>query len=412
MRIPAEILDAITSFVEGPRVDTNNPHQYENLSYDCRKTLSTLRLVNKAFCQSATPRLFKHMIATFRNKSPLTKLRELSSSPHAVYVRRVCVGIDGWSSYSPSPQISIYAEDLSGLLSSCLARFPNMSCLEFLLRDCHKIPQEAKNKMMASVICALRYVDMPALKVLDIGFPIAHDFGQLLDDNAGSSRIPIKNVLRRLERLALHVQEWTSYRGQRYWHQEVTPENAALPNETFAVNIFDLIDLAENIQSLVISCTNILNLDDAAFPSSLRLKYLDLLNVSISADTILGLMKNWRGSIESIQLTVVELNAGTWKHVFVELSQLPALINFELWSCGYSTTGASAKWQLGVLPSSDDPQEIETMNPLDVPALAILQHVVYANRIAAGLSVLPKYIYVAMERYSLESATAYIARHS
>jgi hypothetical protein len=247
---------------------------------------------------------------------------------------------------------------------------------------------------------------MPALEELDISFPIAHDFGQLFYDRAGSAHIPIASVLRRLRHLGLHLRQWTSHDGHRRRARDVTPENAALPNETFAVNILKMINLAENIQSLEITSTNILDFDNATFSPSLRLRSLDLCRVSISARTLLDLMGNWRDSIRYIQLWEVELNAGTWKDVLVKLCMLPGLIDFQIESSGYSAAGSSSELRPRVLPEIGDSQQLETVHFSDIPALAILQHRVNANRTAAGLAEISHSTYRAAKLYSIESAIA------
>lgn len=373
--------------------------------YESRRRLAALRLVSKAFCSGASPRLFRHIIATvssFRKVSPLVRLLELCNSPYAVYVRQIDLGFQSFDN-STNESSSLYVEDLAGLLPCCLVRLPNLNALEFRGPP-SSLPQEKRRVFINTVVAALRYVPLLNLTELEVTFPIAHDFGQVFCSNTSSLRIPIEHVLQGLRHLGLYVSEYTNRRGQRYSPTPVSPENAALPNEIYATHLFRLVELAVNLDSLAISCTDLLSLDNIQFGRSLRLKSLYLSGVAISSHTLLSLVEQCNESIRSVQLWLVKLNSGTWQHILLQMSKLPHLLDFAIGSSGYSLTGTSSNLATQLLPPPDDPEDIETSNLLDIYALGNLQRQVNANRTAAGFSRISEYDYRHIQRGTLESA--------
>ncbi|KAI5465658.1 hypothetical protein BGZ63DRAFT_420207 [Mariannaea sp. PMI_226] len=405
MQVPREILDVIIPYVEVSCVDFKGMTKYWVTEYDSRQyqivesraryELAHLRLVNKAFCQSVSPRLFRHIIA---DVGRLGRISEIAHSPYATYVRHINIGTSGFCSVSHS-DVTIYAEDLIYLLPPCLARLPNLRSLEvFGVWQSHGT-RETIDKFISSVTSVLRDVNMPSLEELDIRLPICHDFGQLLHDETDSSNTRIGRVLRHLKYLGIHA--WFSTERQNS-HEPVRPEFAAHPDETFKVNIYKLIALAKNVRSLAITGPESVDLDYAEFPSSIRLRSLYLCGVSISANVLLDLMHHWRDSIRSIELWAVELKTGTWKHVLVNISTLPILIDFIMEFCAYSRGGTSAQLRPRPNNTLHDPHEIESLDSCEFYALAILQHRVNAKRISAGL---PKMRHSrAADIHSMESA--------
>lgn len=106
-------------------------------------------------------------------------------------------------------------EDLAGLLSSCLMKFPNLKALEF-----HEpplsLPQLHRRVYIDTVTSALRYVRIPNLTELDIHFPITHDFEDFFPTKFSSLQIPISDALQNLRHLGLYVCAFTDRRDRRY----------------------------------------------------------------------------------------------------------------------------------------------------------------------------------------------------
>jgi hypothetical protein len=384
--------------------EEDEPRRYVVRGHGSRRRLAALRLVSKAFCSGASPRLFRHIIATVscsQKVSPLVRLFELSNSPYAVYVRQVDLGFQHFE-HSAHESHPLYAEDLAGLLPCCLVKLPNLNALEFHGPP-SSLPQDKRRVFINTVVAALHYVPLLNLTELEVTFPITHDFGQLFCSNTNSLRIPIERVLRGLRHLGLYVSEYTNLRGQRYGSTPVSPENAALPNEIYATHLFRLVELSVNLNSLAIGSTDLLSLDNIQFGRSLRLKSLYLSGVALSSHTLLSLVEQSNESIRSVQLWLVKLNSGTWQHILSQMSKLPHLLDFVIDSSGYSLTGTSSNLATHLLPPPDDPEDIETLNFLDVYALGDLQRQVNVNRTAAGLSSISKYDYRHIHRQTLES---------
>ncbi|MBE3045285.1 hypothetical protein IMZ48_22580 [Candidatus Bathyarchaeota archaeon] len=297
----------------------------------------------------------------------------------------------------------LYVQDLAGLLSPCLARFPRLSALEVhAFTSC--LSQEGKRVFVDTIASALRYVPLPNLTELEIRFPLAHDFGKLFDDDeASTARVPIEHVLKPLRHLTLSVTEWTDYIGQRHWPTNVSAENAALPNDRYAFHLSRLVQAAVNLESLAIFSTDNLKLDNFKFASPLRLRTLCLLSMSISSPKLVSLLQQCKDTIKHVDFTLVKLNSGKWQDLFVGFCKIPNLHFFAVHAVGYSETGSSSHLAECLLPEPDDPRDIETRNSRDYHALGNLQRQVNANRAAVGLPPISEYEFRHVEKESLES---------
>jgi hypothetical protein len=278
-------------------------------------------------------------------------------------------------------------EDIAGVLSSCLARFPTLKSLEFTDTPSDLQP-ELKSAYFDTMTAALRYVPLPSLTELEFDLPITREFGRLFPNETNSLRIPIEEVLRRLQHLGLYVSEFTSREeAQQTMFGRVLPENAAYPNQAHASHLFRMVELAPNLKSLAIRSKDTLNLDDIKVPPSLRLRSLDLCSVSISAHTLLSLADQCREIIRYIDLLMVRLNSETWEHVLSQMCNLPHLVYFSIDCSGYSATGSSAHFK-----GPEDGTNIETSNMLDLVAMCDILQKVNVNRTAVGLEPFPETI--------------------
>ena len=335
-----------------------------------------------------------------QNRSPLVGLSRLSRSTYAVNVRQIDLGFE---TYASTDEYQSYVEDLAGLLSSCLVRFPRLSALEVHSPPSY-LPQEERRVFIDTIVAALRYVPLPNLTELELSFPITHEFGKLFSDKASPIRIPIEDILGSLRHLHLSVTEYTGLLWQRYDTRPVSPANAALPNESYAIHLFRLVQAAINLDSLLIRCTDVLTLDNIEFSPSLRLKSLCLDGVSISSPKLISLVEQCKDTVKHIELYLVQLNSGTWQNVLMRISKLPRLQYFLIDSVGYSLTGSSSELAARLLPQPDNPADIETNNVFDLFALGNLQRQVNANRVATGLPPMSKSVYQHLDRWSLEFA--------
>jgi chromosome condensin MukBEF MukE localization factor len=119
--------------------------------------------------------------------------------------------------------MTVYAEDLCGLLSYCLVRFSNMCCVNSTVAGAGVAIRETKSKLVASIAAASRDGYMPALEGLDIKFPITHDFGRLFHE-VRMSDIPMESGLKLLREFIIHVLNWTSCHRQTHKSSGVPPE--------------------------------------------------------------------------------------------------------------------------------------------------------------------------------------------
>lgn len=326
---------------------------------------------------------------------------KLSKSPYALDVRQIDFGFKETGSHSPTNSAALYIEDLFGCLSSCLIKFSNLAALEF-----HEPPselsQEQRRAYMDAVTSTLRYVPLPNLRELEIKFPLTHDFGRFFPDHTSSVQIPIEDVAQILRHLGVYSREYTDQRERRHWSRTVLPEYAALPNNTYATRMFRMIEIAPNLQSLAIHSCDVLDIDFLAFPSSLCLRSLDLGGISISCNNLLSLINQSIERMSFLNFSHVKLNSGTWRQVLVRMCQLPHLLDVNIDHSGYSLTGSSSGLALRLLPLPECPQNIETEDSFDLPALGDLQRQVNSNRIVLGLRPFPETDYRHINSATLE----------
>lgn len=222
-----------------------SPYKGFNSRRNAVQYLTSLRLVNRGFCAIASPLLFRHIVAIcvpFQKESPLGRLIEISKSPYAVYIQRLDIGFRFFDNSSVE-SVSLYQEDLAGILPGCLARLPNINALEF--HDASlSLPWENETTAAKTVVAALRYGLLSNLTELEFTLPLGGDFGQLFDNKASTLRIPIAHTLRALHHLGLHI----GGKMSPYTHS----------NRTRASYIFQLVELAVNITSLAISSESLI----------------------------------------------------------------------------------------------------------------------------------------------------------
>ncbi|RAO69210.1 uncharacterized protein BHQ10_005222 [Talaromyces amestolkiae] len=386
MQLPTEIYDLITFHVQNADYpyEINTDISPENRP---RRQLAKLRLVNQAFCPSATRHLFRHIVirlygraSTIRAFPPLVRLIEISKSPLAQHVRELEIKFEGPSNrVGDRPDL----ENFAAILSPCLARFTNLKKLSFETPRMF-FSREDPRSYINTVVMAICNVPLPNLVGLVLHFPICHDFGQFFSSSLNPAHIPITTILRQLRSLELEVCAYASSRGRGYARMPALPQHLAFPNETYACYLHQMLEPAINLTSLSLSSKDILNLDPVHFSSSLQLQSLSLSGVSISARTLLALIHQSSSTLESISLNLVKLNSQTWEDVLLEIAKLQHLTEFSVESGGYSSTGASAHLATGT-PRRNRKPNIETHSKGDLVALGALQCAVNTNRVKAGL---------------------------
>jgi hypothetical protein len=220
------------------------------------------------------------------------------------------------------------------------------------------------------------------------------------------ARSSIKSILRQLKCLSVSVCDGSGFGGIRYYHEQPSSAQRAFPNHEYSAQFFELIQLAEELEYLRISCTHVLNMDTLDATHLYKLRSLELCRVKISHTMLLSIVKQNHETLRSIFLWTVELKSGTWTDVLIQLCLHPHLEAFHMDSCGYSRDGQSSKWSLGLLPPIDDPQDIETLHLPDTFALGNLQRQVIANRRANGLLEMGEYKYRHAKKEPVEEILA------
>ena len=287
-----------------------------------RKNMAKLRLVNKSFCHSASARLFRHIVAVAGSLSHTTRFPSLgrlvnvSNSPYAQYVHQIDVG------YSTFPysvgEVTLYTEDLAGLLSSCLHQFPNLKALDFYGPPLASLPHDKMKASINSILMSLCYVPLPNLRELELQLPMTNDFAPLFAENISTLRIPTEQILKRLGYLGLHVYAQTN-------------------QQSCAAHLLRIIELSTSLTSISISSTNYLGIDCLKLSSTVRLQFLSLHKVKISSRNLVNVIEQCKESMEYIELRHVKIESGAWKEILTSMESLLYLYDFDI-SVGGSLT--------------------------------------------------------------------------
>jgi hypothetical protein len=280
-----------------------------------RKDLAELRLVNKSFCHSASARLFRHIIAlagSLCHTSHLPsvgRLVNVSNSPYAQYVHQVDIGYGSFP-YSIG-EITLYTEDLAGLLSSCLRQFPNLKALDFRGPPLTSLPHDKMKASIDPMLMALCYVPLPNLTELEIQLPMTNDFAPLFAENISRLRIPIEQTLNRLHHVGLHVYAQT--------------------NQQFcAAHMLRIVELSTSLTSLSLSSTNYLSIDCIKISSTVRLRSLSLDKVKVASRNLVNIIEQCNKSMEYIELRDVKVEPGAWREILSAVDNLLCLYDFDI----------------------------------------------------------------------------------
>ena len=158
----------------------------------------------------------------------------------------------------------------------------------------------------------------------------------------------------------------------------------AYPNEAFAPGFFKFIDFANNVKTLRINATHVLDMDLLNTGRFCNLRILELKNLKVSWDRLVAVVENNVETLHAIGLEGIQLKSGTWKALLLKFCSLPLLDYYVMDLCSYSTDGASAL--MVPTAAADLDSEIETTSILDYHALGHLQRQVIRRRDLLGLT--------------------------
>lgn len=308
-----------------------------------------------------------------------------------------------------------FVEDLTAIMTACLSAFRNLLVLS--LRgpafDHREVSRKVRSGMRLLAGDLLRYAPVK-LQDLSLALASTEDYSTVLRRAITSGdtplRIPLHTAMAGIKHLDLtiyataprtgtssastgHIQIGASS-GTRSAEDPVNGASQYEPsNHAYAAMFFHFAQLPAQLESLKLSCSDMLNMDHLDIQSLSHLQSLDLKCVKISSTRLLDIITRCATSLRCFILETVELKSGTWNTVFVELGKLDNLLVLHvIEGCGYASDGISAQWS----PRSrrrhrPNPQDLDAVKQLssgywlDGPALGDLQEKVRERRARLGL---------------------------
>ncbi|KAK2464533.1 hypothetical protein APHAL10511_003440 [Amanita phalloides] len=301
-------------------------------------SLKSLRLTSKAFCEAATPSVFK-CVAFFpaigSSRVDMQGLMRIVNSGIAAYVKTLII----------RPMVTASVDDqwsqsarFAHALPVCFAMFKNLSAIAidggvFLginkqLKYSHTAPllSSLRRSFVKALHSGLSNASLGSLKGLELDFPVLEGFFESFTEQNIFDHF--SGVLCRLERLSVTVQfrhRVTSHGTQQF----------SCPDLQHQGRFWALIGLATNLRSLKIYSSNVLDLDNIPLSSLGRLEELDLCRVRCRTDTLIAMCFPRSASIKVLRLSEVRLITGIWADVFFRIKDIPTLAEFYARSLTY-----------------------------------------------------------------------------
>ncbi|CAI7588456.1 unnamed protein product [Penicillium glandicola] len=359
-----------------------------------KKTLSTLRLVNRIWNQIATPLIFRYIQAVvgYSAGRPLDSILKISESPYAIYVRDVRFGFVG--SWLPGLDYDKYIDDLaSGALPILVSRFQNIQTLRLqtpsvvdTFSEDGQLPVPMLAKLTNALVHTLRFVPVPRLKCLHMSMPTTAEFARFFESNSYAR--DFTNVFAQIEELHIIINDSTGPDGRRDPKWPRSAIKTKYPLDRFAPYLVQLISYAKRIQTLTLDARTWFDVSDLEAEALTKLKRLRLEGVRIRAESLRAIFIQARSTLLRVELVHVRLMTGTWEDVFSHVALPPwNLLWLRLDGCGYSMTGASAQY-VGY-SYTHHPTALWTLHGRDWLALTHWRSVVNSNRRYKGLLPCP-----------------------
>ena len=361
-----------------------------DLFYSQRQSLQNCRLVSKAYCEAASPLLFRSVKATSSHALP--KILALSESNYAPCVREIIIDLSVFSDAVNTSEGC--ANDLYAILPICIRNLPSLRILTFAKPDAGNFSEELRQILLGATQITFKYGLFPKLEELDLCLPLAYDFGVLARSGSivapTKLRRPLKEVLSHLRHLHLGILDSSGSFGQRYqsYRSPASRSQTLFPNADHSKELFAFVEMATRLESLSISCTHMLDMDVLSTVNFRRLHVLVLYRIKVSMEKLQGLILENKSTIRALDFCQLELKSGTWESLLLSLCSLLRLKYLYINSCGYIHSSPHAT---GLLPPIDDPEDLETTHYEDYDALGDLQRHVMRVRDAAGLAQMTEY---------------------
>ena len=330
---------------------------------------------------------------------PLHKLLELSRGDYAQYVRVVSVGIARVIREKDIEVVANYIEDLRSILPACFSSYQRLKTLHisgprypFGYEEDPHFPEDLRHALRNTIATTLGHAPAGSLTELSLALPLTHDFAALIDDTQYMTLAwptPFQDLLATLSHLNISIGDNSGPGGQPWILKPRSGAQNAYPNEKLAPGFFNFIENANNVESLRIKVTHVLNMDLLNTARFCRLRVLELRNLKVSWENFIAIVDNNRETLRAIDLDGIQLKSGTWKALLLKLCSLPQLDYFSMDACSYSSDGLSA-WLVPVATAEMD-SAIETGSILDLHALGDLQRQVMYRRDLIGLPQMMEY---------------------
>ena len=348
MTLPVEICDLIVAFADMEPSWITPPAWDQRLpQIEYRKTTPTpvqsLRLVNRAFCEAATPVLFRKIHVT--SQCTLRNLLALSERNYADFVQEVVVGANVGPYEIPDSHMAMFLDELSPTLPMSIRRFPNLRSLSAVapVTPTKGLPEVARLLFVKAIRDALQYGNFDKLEVLNMALPLMHDFAMLAECPPSTKKIKnqlsLRQVLSRVRHLRLRVQDPTGEGGARFGKVRQSAAQAEFPNRKHVSGFHDFIKCAGKLESLSIACTHALDMSWHQIPNPDSLHALELFRTEISLDDFVSCFLPNAKSLQAIDLRMVELFPGRWETFLLSMCNLPRLRYISVTLCAYYGLG-------------------------------------------------------------------------
>ncbi|KAF8523580.1 hypothetical protein JB92DRAFT_2827306 [Gautieria morchelliformis] len=371
---------------------------WEDLSFNHgsaknKLALSTLRLVDTAFCRVVSPRLFRtvYLFAPGGKHPPLLakRLTDMINSKLTGYFHNFVIRLPLVPYYGSSnlTNCRLNIEDLAALLPIGLGSFRNLKTIAVCcdISGCEQghFTNDLRHQFDSCLLTALRYAPLRDLTSLHLDLLAAEDFKQLLSKTRGTRTLSF--LMHRLQHLSVSFVDGTGGAGGSFGRQSQSYIQVAFPNARYETSFFNFIALAKNLRSLKISCPQYFDLDRIDRSNLQKLDSMELTCVKAKVGTLLSLLSPRKTSFKHLILQNVQLKSGTWHTIFRHLLTVPTFVAFQVIVSSYSADGESAQYRLRILPPMDDPQEVESLCFDDFFALDDLKTAVAKRRTDVGL---------------------------
>ena len=323
---------------------------------------------------------------------PLNKLLELSRAEYAQHVRVITVGIARVLKDPETIMVANYIRDLESILPACFPSYPRLKTL-CITGPCYPggheedlpFPADLRRSLIRTIETTLSHAAAKSFTELSLALPITHDFASLIGNQCTALARPtqVEDLLATLSHLDVTIGDNSGQGGQHWMSKPRSDTQKAYPNEAFAPAFFKFIESANNVKSLRINATHVLDMDLLDTGRFCNFRILELKNLKVSWNRLVAVVENNTETLHAIGLEGIQLKSGTWKALLLEFCSLPQLDYYVMDLCSYSTDGLSATMIPAAVADLDS--EIETNSIHDFHALGHLQRQVIYRRDLLGL---------------------------